>query len=302
MPIASSLMENALPMPFPAARPLPPGLDRTAIATHPALRAVLKAQAGAFLVVHRQIPRLAAIFGTQQRYLLAQLASAMAFERGERGLVVAHFLEAVKEHAIASRNTAISFVEEMLHYRMAQTGPAGADRRSRPVLLAGSTVAALETWLAVHLESLDALDDGPRHAALRREPGLLTQMHPLIVRHLLSLKTTAQPARIFALFSDMNDGGLLMDKIVASLDDTPAGAERFPTLVRSFDQLSEPLRITRTHLLRKLAASERDGHLGWSGKRGASAFWISRDFLAEYETYQIDKLAGIEAAWQEACA
>ncbi len=52
-----------------------------------------------------------------------------------------------------------------------------------------------------------------------------------------------QPARILALFSDMNDGGLLMDKIIASLDDAPAGAERFPTRIRSFGQLSEPLRI-----------------------------------------------------------
>lgn len=302
MPIASSLMENALPTPFPVPQPLPPGLDRTAIAAHPALRAVLKVQAGAFLAVHRQIPRIAAIFGTQQRYLLAQLATAMAFERGERGLVVAHFLEAVKEHAIASRNTAISFVEEMLHYRMAQAGPAGADRRSRPVVLAGSTVAALETWLALHLESLDALDGGSRRATLRRDPGLLAQMHPRIVRQLLSSKTTMQPARILALFSDMNDGGLLMDKIIASLDDAPAGAERFPTRIRSFGQLSEPLRITRTHLLRKLAASERAAHVGWSAKRGASIFWISRDFLTEYEAYQIDKLACIEAAWQAAAA
>ena len=298
MPIASSLMENALPMPFPAARPLPPGLDRAAIAAHPALRAVLKAQAGAFLAVHRQIPRIAAIFGTQQRYLLAQLATAMAFERGERGLVVAHFLEAVKEHAIASRNTAIGFVEEMLHYRMAQTGPAGADRRSRPVVLAEATIAALEDWLAVHLQSLDALDGGHRYAGLRREPKLLVQVHPLIVRRLLSSQTTMQPARIFALFSTMNDGGLLMDKIIASLDDASVGTEQFPTFVRSFDQLSEPLRITRTHLLRKLAASERAGHVGWSAKRGASTFWISGAFLAEYEAYQIDKLANVEAAWQ----
>ncbi len=65
---------------------------------------------------------------------------------------------------------------------------------------------------------------------------------------------------------------------------------------------SEPLRITRTHLLRKLAASERAAHVGWSAKRGASIFWISRNFLTEYEAYQIDKLACIEAAWQAAAA
>jgi hypothetical protein len=186
----------------------------------------------------------------------------------------------------------------MLHYRMAQVGPTGADRRIRPVVLAGSTVEALQSWLAVHLESLDALDGGDRRARLHREPGLLAQVHPLIVRRVLSSKTTMQPARIFALFGDMNDGGLLMDKMIASLADVPAGTERLPTFVRSFEQLSAPLRISRTHLRRKLAVLEREGHVGWSGKRCASALWISQDLFGEYENYQIDKLLNIEAAWQ----
>lgn len=298
MSTASSLLENVSGMPFHVPQPQPPALDRTVIATHPALRGVLKAQAETFLAVHRQIPRIAAIFATQQRYLLAQLATAMAFERGESGLVVAHFLAAVKTHGIASRNTAISFVEEMLHYRMAQTGPVGEDRRSRPVVLAAATIEALENWLAVHLASLDAFDGGGRVAALRQDPERLAQVHPLIVRRVLSSQTTIEPPRIFALFSNMNDGGLLMDKIITSLDDTPIGTERFSTFVRSFNDLSEPLRISRTHLLRKLAASEEAGHVGWSGKRGASTFWISGAFLAEYEAYQIDKLANIAAAWQ----
>lgn len=298
MPTVSAFMGSALHKLLPSP-PIPqPRLDRATIAAHADLRPVLKAQAGAFLAMQRQIPRMTPIFGKQQRYLLGQLAAAMAFESGERGFVVSHFLAAVKTHGIASRNTAISFIEEMLQYKIAQISIVGSDRRSRPITLAPATVGALMTWLALHLSSLDALDGGDRLSALQQDPQLLAQVHPLIVHHILLSEKIMRPVRIFAFLSDMNDGGLLMDNIITSLHDVPADAARFPTFVHSYNQLCEPLRVSRTHLLRKLAASEQAGHVGWSGRRGGSTFWVSKEFLHDYETYQAEKLANIETAWQ----
>lgn len=298
MQTASAFMESVLPKPLPFSLLPPPRLDRARIAAHADLRPVLKAQANAFLAMHRQLPRMAAIFGKQQRYLLGQLAIAMAFECGEHGFVVAHYLEAVKAHGIASRNTAISFIEEMLHYRIAQISVLGANRRSHPVALAPATIEVLTTWLGLHLDSLDALDGGNRRSELQQDPQLLAQVHPLIVHHILSSKKTMRPVRIFAFLSDMNDGRVLMDTIITSLHDAPAGTTRFLTFVHAYSQLCQPLRISRTHLLRKLAVSEQAGHVGWLGRRGASTFWISKEFLYDYETYQAEKLANIESAWQ----
>ncbi len=298
MQTASAFMESVLPKPLPFSLLPPPGLNRAKIAAHADLRPVLKAQANAFLAMHRYMPRMAAIFGKQQRYLLGQLAIAMAFECGQRGIVVAHFLEAVKTHGIASRNTAISFIDEMLHYKIAQINALGANRRSRPIMLAPATIEALMTWLGLHLGSLDALDGGNRYSALQQDPKLLAQVHPLVVHHILSSKKTLKPVRIFAFLSDMNDGRVLMDNIITSLHDAPAGTARFSTFVHSYNQLCEPLRVSRTHLLRKLAVSEQAGHTGWLGRRGSSTFWISKELLHEYETYQTEKLANIESAWQ----
>lgn len=298
MPTASAFMESALPKGLPFSFVPPPSLDRATIAAHADLRPVLRIQASALLAVHRRTPRVAAIFGKQQRYLLGQLAIAMAFEGGERGLIVAHFLQAVKTHGISSRNTATSFIEEMLHYKIARINVTNTDRRRRPVVLTAATIEALTTWLALHLRSLDALDGGNRQSEFERHPQLLAQVHPLIVHHILLSEKTMPPARIFSFLGEMNDGGLLMDNIIASLQDAPAGTARFPTLLNSFSQLSEPLRVSRTHLLRKLAVSEQAGHLGWLERRGASTFWISKEFLHDYEIYQVEKLANIETAWQ----
>jgi hypothetical protein len=273
-------------------------LEIPELLTHPRLRAIMTRQALAFLRIQREMPRRAAIFAPLQRYLLAQLAMAMIFESRGAGLVLTHYLDAVAEHGVASRNTAHAFIREMIHYEVAAYNGKQANGR-RPVIASEATILAIRMWLTIHLASLDAFDGGGRVARLQADPDLLARVHPLAARRLLvTSPRSVRPGSTFSLFTWTNDGGLVMDKMIAAIEDYPPGADRIPTSIADLEQLTEPLRITRTHLLRRMAVAEADGSLGWEGKRRASKLWLSKNFVADYDKYQAEKLACIDAAFQ----
>ena len=57
------------------------------------------------------------------------------------------------------------------------------------------------------------------------------------------------------------------------------------------------LKLSRTHLARKLRDAEALGSVGWLGQRGNSVMWISNEFYGEYLTALAVKLAIIDAAF-----
>ncbi len=85
---------------------------------------------------------------------------------------------------------------------------------------------------------------------------------------------------------------------IVGLDD--AGRDRIPTGVVSIGDFANWLKLSRTHLARKLRDAEELGSLGWLGQRGHSVMWVSSDFHREYMTAQAVKLAIIDAAFEEA--
>ena len=66
--------------------------------------------------------------------------------------------------------------------------------------------------------------------------------------------------------------------------------------------LAQRLKLSRTHLSRKLRAAEALGSIGWQGQRGHSAMWVSPGFYREYAMAQAVKLAIIDAAFSLPCA
>ncbi|MCD2171942.1 hypothetical protein [Rhizobium sp. C4] len=250
-----------------------------------------------FLTVERSSPRVAGIFGTQQRYLLAQLASAMLFRSKDGTLHLSRFLEAVVAHRIASRNTAHDFIREMEKYGVIRPNLARDDKRSRPLKLVEETVGLLGVWVAIHLRTLDAFDNGSRAATFAETPGMLAQLHPAIVERILQSQRSTSPDGTFSLFTWMNDGGLVMDKMIATITDFSPQDGRIVTGIGSLDEIASALRVTKTHLSRKMAVAEREGSLGWTGKRGTSLLWLSPGFLEEYVAYQADKLGRVEEAY-----
>ena len=272
-------------------------LTADTISAHPDIMPILRRQAEAFLALGVVSPRGASIFGTQQRYLLAQLGAAIMFRSPTKTMHLTRFLEAVELYRIASRNTAHDFIREMEKYGLIQSLAAAEDKRSRPLKLTEETIGLLGVWVSIHMRTLDALDGGGRAAAFAHNPSMIAKLHPKITDRIMVSKRSVDPDGTFSLFTWMNDGGLVMDKMIATISDFSPKDERIVTGIASLDEIAAALRVTKTHLSRKMAAAEREGSLGWMDKRGASALWLSPGFIAEYVAYQADKLGRIHEAW-----
>ncbi len=276
--------------------------DRTAnLLAFPGFDRVAHGLASGFLAVHEAAPRLAALFSTQQRWLMSHVALARHFagvRAGRPGLSRREFLEDLQPLGLASRNTAAAFFTEALHYGIVQPSPA-AGRTTDLVVPAPATLSALTEWFALHLGALDRLDGGSRLAHLRRsEESLLANMQPLVAGALLGNRTVRTPPQTYAIFASIDDGGSLMDRLISGLDvDTAPRQDRALTNVTSVSALARPLNLSRTHAGRTLASAIAIGALGWSGAPGHSRLWLSQDFRSDYARIQAEKLAIIDFAF-----
>lgn len=276
------------------------------ILAHPALAACMRSQAQRLLLIHQASPRTASPFATQQRWLMAQAGLAAIFRNSARqsgsGVLATHLVDLVARHEIASRNTAVAFVHEMLKYGILRHVAGSEGRRRRPIEPSPTTLAVLSHWLAAHLVTLDSLDRGTRSAALREQPAMLGAIQPLIADGLLASRAVREPDGTFSLFTWINDGGIVMDRLIAGCWQDATALARIPTDVMSVSALARRLNLSRSQLSRKIAAAETMGSLGWSAARGKSPLWVSVEFWREYHAAQAVKLAIIDAAFEACCA
>jgi hypothetical protein len=295
----------------PAASPVSGGnarntrLSAASIANHPRLIPCVRQQASSLLALHAVNPRIASVFATQQRWLLAHVALALHFKgaaSGAGGLHATKFIDAIASYRVASRNTADAFLKEMMKYGHLRIAPAGPDRRARPLAPTALSIEMISAWLATHLGTLDALDDGARRAAFVARPESVALIHPLIADGLLRSNAIREPAPSFSLFTWLNEGGIVMDWLYAGLAEVAPDCQRIPSTVASFADLGERINLSRTHLTRKLRMAEEMGSLGWFGARGKSTMWVSAEFLREYHGQQAVKLAIIDDAFHQAMA
>lgn len=267
---------------------------------HPDLAAIIRTLSSAFVEHHDTDQRLSAIFSTQQRWLLAHAAMALYF-RGEAGvgaqLHSKAFLKAVEENGIAARNTAHSFLKQMISYRIAHYRAAPAKNNVRLIDLSEPALLGITYWLNLHLAALDAFDGGARSAIFQKYPGSTVILQPAVADNLISSGPMRLPVGPFSLFTWLNGGGLVMDWLMLGLKPVAEGAKQIPTNVTSASELAGRLKISRTNLGRKLREAEEIGSIGWLGLPGKSTMWISADFRDEYYNYQICKLALIDSAF-----
>lgn len=278
-------------------------LSAEAIFRHPALHPNIRRQSQALIQGYEANPRAGAVFATQQRWLLGHIGFALHF-RGTQdrlvGLSTARFLEAVREHRVASRNTADAFLKELLKYNLIRRVPDTTDKRVRALEPVAATMESLWGWAVLHLATLDALQPEGRLEAFLGDPTLLQKMQPLIADGLLASPAIREPQKTFSLFTWLNNGGVVMDWLIAGIELTDMDADRIQTGVFSVSDMTVYLKLSRSHLMRKLREAEAMGSLGWEGKPGHSRMWVSRGFYDEYAMAQAVKLAIINEAF-EAC-
>src|SRR4051794_35851163 len=133
---------------------------------HPALDRCVRDQVRALLSIQDRSPRMASIFATRQRWLMAHAALAQYFRSeandARAGLLAERFLEIVERHGIASRNTGAAFLKEMLKYDIIRFVADGTSRHHRLMEPAPAVLMAVFGWHALHLATLDGLDGGDR--------------------------------------------------------------------------------------------------------------------------------------------
>ncbi|MCG7508300.1 hypothetical protein [Mesorhizobium retamae] len=266
------------------------------IAGHPALHRVVRSQAKALLAAYQSSPRLSSVFATQQRWLMAHAGLALYFRQG--ALTTARFLQLVEQHSVASRNTADAFIKEMLQYNYVELLP-GTDRRSNPLRPTDQTLQTLAAWAVVHLTTLDGLDGGRRLEAFASRPDALSRLEPLIADGLLTSSPIRSPEKTFSLFTWLNNGGVVMEWLISGVEPGLIEQDRIPTGVVSIGEFASLLKLSRTHLARKLREAEDLGSVGWLGQRGNSTMWLSRGFYHEYMGAQAVKLAIIDEAFEQ---
>lgn len=271
------------------------------IAGHPGLHPAIRQQCRIMQQTFDGNPRLASVFGSQHRWLMGQIALALHFRGCSSGkgggINSAQVLDLVCRHGVASRNTADAFLKEMLKYGFARYVPGAADRRTRPIEPTEISLDAIHGWIGMHLATLDRLDRGRRLETYLGTPGAMAALHPSIADGLLSSAGVRRPERTFSLFTWLNNGGVIMDWLIAGIEETNAEAERVPTSIASIAAMAQRLNLSRTHLSRKLRDAEALGSIGWQGKRGESVMWVSSGFRREYAAAQAVKLAIIDSAF-----
>ena len=271
------------------------------IAGHPGLHSAIRQQCRLMQQTYDSNPRLASVFGSQHRWLMGQVALALHFRSCSSGkgggIKSAEVLDAVSRHGVASRNTADAFMKEMVKYGFARYMPGAADKRTRPIEPTEISLEAIHGWIGMHLATLDRLDHGRRLETYLGTPGALAALHPGIAEGLLLSARVRKPERTFSLFTWLNNGGVIMDWLIAGIEETDAEAERVPTAIASIAVMAQRLNLSRTHLARKLKDAEALGSIGWQGKRGESVMWVSVGFRREYAMAQAVKLAIIDAAF-----
>lgn len=274
-------------------------LTRDDIVSSPLALPVIQRQSSVLLRAFHTHPRLSSVFATQQRFLLAHAALALMFRQGGPGtawMTSARFLKEVAVYQIASRNTADAFIKEMLHYGHAVATRDPHDRRAQRLSLTPETLCVLDDWAKVQLATLDRLDHGRRLRLYMGMEHAFERLEVEIGHGVLTNAELRRPQHTFSLFTWLNNGGVIMDWLITNLQELQADGTRYATSIRSVGEISGWIKLSRTHLGRKLREAEMLGSMGWSGERGASRMWVSAEFVREMIDAHATMLSIIDAA------
>lgn len=257
-------------------------------------------------IMFSENPRLTSIFASQQRWLMAQAGLALHYDRNEAdpatGLYSRRFVGVAIAHGIASRNTAATFVQEMLAYRFIRYCDNPPDHRTRPLEPTETAYKAVWKWLNAHLTILDGLDGGSRANRVAYGDPLFARIQPRIAQGILQNDAVRNPGATFSLFTWANSGGVVMDYLISRIADFDPNRARIDIGAIIAGDISERYAISKTNLMRLMNKASSMGSLGVDHHAGKSHVWLSQGFIREYWNYQAEKFAIIDAAFSQAIA
>lgn len=247
--------------------------------------------------------RICSVFASQQRWLMALAGFALYYggvDGEPPGIHANRFANYVVQHEIASHNTALSFLQEMLAGGFLRYLPIAPDRRALPMEPTEEAVKNLTKWLAIHLSVLDRLDGGRRSALLGRRPELIAVLQPAISVGIIESDEVRRPGDTFDLFTWVNSGGVIMDYLISRVGLIDAATQKAIVGRIAFTDICQRFLISRTHAKRLMNRAVKMQSIGWTGASGRSQLWLSSGFIQEYRNFQAEKFAIVDAAWKNA--
>jgi hypothetical protein len=257
-------------------------------------------------VMFSENPRLNSVFASQQRWLMAQAGLGLHYNRDPddpaTALYAGRFVTTALAHGIASRNTAAAFLQEMLAYRFVRCSDNPPDRRMRPLEPTETACQAVWKWLNAHLQILDGMDGGKRAEQVPYGDRFFDRIQPRIAEGILQNHAVRNPGETFNLFTWANSGGVVMDYFIsriAAFEPTEARIDIGPI---SSSDVCERYMISKTHLKRLMNKASSMGSLGMEQRAGKNHLWLSQGFIREYWSYQAEKFAIIDQAFEQTIA
>jgi hypothetical protein len=246
-------------------------------------------------------PRLARLLASHQRWLLTQVAFALHLEgdpaHSSSGFTTVALRDVIIEYRVASRNTVLSYIEELKTYRFISVPKGEEGRRPRRYEPTDASQKAMFDWCLANLAALDLIDNGDRAATFASNPQLMRLMQPRVARNCLADSRWREPPERVGLFLWTEAGGLVVDHLIANLDCETGSNEHIDIGRIDTRSLAGQFMMSRTHLQRLLRKAAVYGGVGWHDLSRKTGLWMSRDFLDEYCGWQAVKFAVVDEAF-----
>jgi len=274
---------------------------RDEILHHPLFLSIERQIAFHLIGIHKRAPRLARLAASHQKWLLTQTLFAMhtARDRGNpvSGLTAGRMMQVAKEFDLASKNTAASFLAELIAYKFLRDAPDETpDRRLRRLETTEVSEEAMASWFQGHMACLDQLDSGKRASLTADDPRLFHLAQPRAARALIQEPIWKEPRSSIGHFLWSDVGGLVLHDLVSRLPDDAREHDRILLKGVSISEIANEFGISLTNLKRMFKKAEADNLLGWESPRNRGALWLSRTFIEDYFHWQSAKFAELDAA------
>ncbi|HBF29066.1 hypothetical protein [Rhizobium sp.] len=278
-------------------------LLRDVIAAHPLFPEVERRIAKHLIGIHKENPRLSRLKASHRKWLMTQSLYALAMERTPddplSGLTTTRFVETILELGEASRNTAASFLAELVAYKFLTCEDCPADRRMRILLLTKASEKAMTSWFHGHLDCLDFLDQGNRRAISEDNPQIFKVAQPIIAHTLVNDKDWRYPLDSIAPFLNSDMGGMVLHDLISHVPDQSDSEGRYQIGKINLSNLGKTYLISLTNLKRMFKTGHDLRLLGWQQQQRRGGFWLTEQFVKDYYHWQSAKFEVVNSAFWE---
>ncbi|RDJ12185.1 hypothetical protein [Rhizobium grahamii] len=274
---------------------------RDEILHHPLFLSIERQIALHLIGIHKRAPRLARLAASHQKWLLTQTLFAMHTGRDRSnpvsGLTASRMMQVAKEFDLASKNTAASFLAELIAYKFLRDAPDETpDRRLRRLETTELSEEAMASWFQGHMACLDQLDGGNRASLTADDVRLFHLAQPRAARALIQDPVWKEPRASIGHFLWSDVGGLVLHDLISRLPDDAREQHRILLKDVSISEIANEFGISLTNLKRMFKKAETDNLLGWESPRNRGALWLSRTFIEDYFYWQSAKFAELDSA------